>query len=226
MRKFLFLFMTLLSVAAYGEQTYKLENYNGRYICRGEAACRLDDQQTFGSAVLWAMEQGDPAAGSKGILESYDAGTHRVVMKPTLPAGDNSYVFNLTMQVSGGKIEFLVEKIKCVPKGMLGGLTAINFDKVNLEKKPKQKEFIDQFDALCDTYMQRILTEITSKEGNLGNWEAINKGQVVKGMTEKECLMAVGKPATIVENTQRVQWTYESGMIVVFENGIVTAIVK
>lgn len=226
MRKFLLLFVTLLSVAAHAEQTYKLEKVDGKYICRGSVACRLDDRQTFGSAVLWAIEQGDDEKSSKGIMEAYDAKALTVAMKPTIAAGDNNYVFNLTMQVQGGQLEFLVEKIKCVPKGVLGGFTSVNFDKVNLEKKPERKELIDRFETLCDTYMQNILAEILSKEGNLGNWEAISKGQVVKGMTEKECIMAVGKPASVTENTQRVQWTYESGMIVVFEDGIVTAIVK
>lgn len=217
--------MALLAIQAHAERKYKLENTGGKYVCRGEAACRLDDKETFGSAMLWALEQGGKESG-KGIMNTYDTGALTITMKPTIDAGENNYVFNLTIQVGGGRLQFLVEKIKCVPKGMLGGFTTVNFDKVNLEKKPKLKEFIDRFDGLCDSYMQKAVTEIVAKNTDLKNWEAITKGQVVRGMSEKECLMAVGKPSQVTENTQRVQWTYESGMIVVFENGVVTAIVR
>lgn len=163
MRKILFLLSAILAMQAHAEQKYKLENIGGKYVCRGEAECRLDDKETFGSAVLWALEQGGKE-NSKGIMETYDAGTLTLVMKPTVDAGENNYVFSLTMQVSGGRLQFLAEKIKCVPKGVLGGFTTVNFDKVNLEKKPKLKEFIDRFDTICDSYMQKVVTEIVAKD--------------------------------------------------------------
>lgn len=71
-----------------------------------------------------------------------------------------------------------------------------------------------------------MLDDILNRDINLDNWEAISKGQVVKGMDKDEVMMAIGKPRDITENTQRVMWTYDSGKIVVFENGKVTGILN
>lgn len=228
MRKVLLLLTVLLaaSVSVMAEDTYKLENKNGRYICTGTADCGKADKAVFGGAVLWALEQAGASEKAKSAIESYDANKLTMTVKPSVPSGDYNYNFYLTIQVNDGKMEFLIERIKCVPKGVFGGFSAVTFDKVNLEKKPQQKEFIDRFGAMCDGYVKQMIAEIHSKDMDLTHWEAIVKGQVVKGMTENECLMSVGKPATKTENTQRVQWTYESGMIVVFEEGVVTAVVK
>lgn len=226
MRKIILLFIALLAVAAHAEQTYTLELKDGRYICTGAADCDKDDKAVFGGAVLWALEQAGAADKAKSAIVDYDAGKLMLTVRPAVPAGDYSYTFSLTMRAKDGRLLFLIEKIRCVPKGVLGGLSAISFDKVNLEKKPQQKEYIDRFGEMCDDYVKQMVSEVMKKDMNLTHWEAIVKGLVVKGMTENECLMAVGKPATVTENTQRVQWTYGSGMIVVFEQGSVTAVVK
>lgn len=225
-RKALFIFMAVLAVSAQAQQTYTLEHKDGRYLCTGEAECTKADKKVFGGAVLWALEQAGATEKAKSAIEAYDINKLTLTVKPTMPAGDYNYIFNLTMQAKDGKLLFLIDRIKCVPKGAFGGLGTINFDRVNLEKKPQQKEYIDRFGSMCDGYVKQMLAEVLGKDMDLTHWEAIVKGQVVKGMTENECLMAAGKPATVTENTQRVQWTYESGMIVVFEEGIVTAVVK
>ena len=117
-------------------------------------------------------------------------------------------------------------KAKCVPNNVLGTFTAINLDKINLEKKPQHKMYIEEFDLVCQKFVKGMLEDILNRDINLDNWEAISKGQVVKGMDQSEVMMAIGKPRDVTENTQRVMWTYATGKIVVFENGKVTGILN
>lgn len=226
MRNLLIAIMVLLASAAHAGKTYTLENKDGRYFSTGAITIGKQDKETFGAAVLWALEQAGATEKAKSAIESYDPKELKLSLKPSVPSGDYNYTFLLTMQAKDGKLLYLIEGIRCMPKGVLGAFSTVNFDKVNLVKKPQHKEFIDRFDALLDEYVTLIGTTVKSKNMDLTHWEAIVKGQIVKGMTESECLMAAGKPANIVENTQRTQWTYESGMIVVFEDGKVTAVVK
>ncbi len=226
MRNLLFAIMVLLASAAHAGNTYTLENKDGRYFSAGAITIGKQDKEIFGAAVLWALEQAGTTEKAKSAIVSYDPNTLKLTLKPSVPSGDYNYTFLLTMQAKDRKLLYLIEGIRCMPKGVLGAFSTVNFDKVNLTKKPQNKEFIDRFDAILDEYIPIITTAVKGKSMNLTHWEAIVKGQIVKGMTENECLMAAGKPDTVVENTQRTQWTYESGMIVVFENGKVTAVVK
>ncbi|MDE6860252.1 MAG: hypothetical protein K2J65_07565 [Duncaniella sp.] len=56
------------------------------------------------------------------------------------------------------------------------------------------------------------------------NWERITKGQVVLGMTREECRLALGAPKEIdraANNSYlREVWLYETGIYLVFEDGI------
>ena len=48
----------------------------------------------------------------------------------------------------------------------------------------------------------------------------------MKGMNPKEVILAKGKPLTITENSQRIMWSYDSGTIVMIENGIVSGVIN
>ncbi|MDE6115995.1 MAG: hypothetical protein K2G33_00630, partial [Duncaniella sp.] len=56
------------------------------------------------------------------------------------------------------------------------------------------------------------------------NWERITKGQIVLGMTREECRLALGAPKEIdraANNSYlREVWLYETGIYLVFEDGI------
>ena len=99
-------------------------------------------------------------------------------------------------------------------------------DKLNLEKKPQNREYVDKFSVLCSRFMQQTMQEILASKVDLSHWEAIIEGQVVKGMNTNEVILAKGKPLTITENSQRIMWSYESGAIVMIENGIVTGVLN
>ena len=220
--------MLVVSVCCMWADDYKLEKVNGKYLCRGEVVCKKSDNATFGATVLWALGISKNENG-QGAAQKFDTQAMRLIIKPAIiPEGttEHSYTCLMTIAVMKGKLNFLIEKVKCVPNNVLGTFTAISLDKINLEKKPQHKALIEEFELTCQKFVKGMLDDILNRDINLDNWEAISKGQVVKGMDKDEVMMAIGKPRDITENTQRVMWTYDSGKIVVFENGKVTGILN
>lgn len=225
-------FTLLLSLAffatAQADGNYTLEKVDGKYVCRGTVSIKKNDRATFGSAVLWTLDQTlDQTA--KNAVKTVNANDLTVSIRPDVKVNDESvqsYSFNLTLKVENGRLHYLISNVKCTPNGFFGSITAVNLDKINTEKKPKQKVLIDKFAALCNEYVPLMISGIKDRNVVISHWDAILQGQVVKGMNGDECILSVGKADTITENPQRTQWQYESGMIIVFENGLVSAVVK
>ncbi len=223
----LLLFISALFVITMQAQTkYSLENKGGKYVCTGESDYTKETKNMFGGVVLWALEQTPADSKQKMPILSCDVKTYTMTARPLIQIGDYNYSVYLTIQLNNGKLQFLIDRIRCTPKNSIGGLGGVNLDKINLAKRPQQQEHIDRFKAMCDGYVKKMLAEIQSKDMDLSHWDAISKGQVVKGMTEDECKLAVGNPMNVVENAQRVQWTYAGGLIVVFEDGKISGIVR
>lgn len=211
----------LLPVYADG---YKLENIDGKYVCRGTFKCPAGPTSAFGSTVLWALEQTvDPKEEN---AHAFDAKNLTVAMRPYVADSSVTYSFTLTIKISESNAEFCISDAKATPDGFIGTLTAVRLDKTNIAKKPKQKVYIDNFGTFCNKYAGKMVKDITERKITLKHWEEISKGQVVKGMTPDECVLSLGKPVHVAENSQRTQWTYESGRIVVFENGVVSVVVE
>lgn len=228
MRKFLAFLLIGVFSAANAQETYKLENVNGKYVCQGSVNVSKNDKAIYGGMVLWALDQ-VVDANAKNAATLVNTAELSVSMRPSVQVEDETiqnYSFNLTLQAKNNHLTFLIDNVRCTPKGFFGSITAVNLDKIKVEKKPKHKVLIDEFALLCNSYVQEMIIKIKGRSSNFTHWEAIQQGQVVKGMNENECLIAVGKPDTITQNPQRVMWQYGTGMIVVFENGEVTGLVK
>ncbi len=58
------------------------------------------------------------------------------------------------------------------------------------------------------------------------NWDNITRGKVAAEMTRDECRLALGAPDEIERNTgisnTSERWTYENGVYLIFENGLLT----
>lgn len=228
MRKFLTLLLLCACAAASAQGGCTLEKVDGKYVCQGSVGCGKSDRAIFCGMALWTLDQAVDA-NAKSAAARADAASLQVSVRPSVQVEDDavqSYSFNLTLSARNGSLHYAIEKIRCTPKGFFGGITAVSLDKINTEKKPKQKALIDKFATLCGPYVQAMTADIKSRSADVRHWDAITQGQVVKGMTESECVLAAGKPDTVTKNPQRVQWQYESGLLVVFENGRVTAAVK
>ena len=58
------------------------------------------------------------------------------------------------------------------------------------------------------------------------HWPEIKKGIVVKGMNEAEVRLIGGSPRSINNTGERVQWMYSNDFIVIFTNGMVSAVIQ
>lgn len=218
--------MILSATITHAQDNYSLTKEGNSYICKGSKPCKIDERTTFGSAALWAMEK-----SSNVVENTLKCDPQKLVLSVgcNIAKNENSdkvYTFQLNIAVNKGKIEFLIKDVKCAPKGVLAVFKTMSFDKINLEKKPQYKEYIEKFSVLCNHFIQQTMHEILDSKVELSHWEAIVSGQVVKGMNPKEVILAKGKPLTITENSQRIMWSYDSGTIVMIENGIVSGVIN
>lgn len=224
----LIIFLLTLCSDAMAQVTFSMKNDNGKYSCSGCSDCRYDEKNTFGSAVLWTLENElqdkDMKAGAEFDYGHYVIKTYACVSDDSK---ENNYMFTLQMAVGNGKISYLVDDIRCIPqKGVFAAMKVVVFDKLNLKKKPQNQTFVDQFNSLCNNYISKAINNILKINPNIKHWDNIAAGQVVKGMFPNEVKLSKGKPINVSENSQRVVWTYDSGTVVMFENGIVTGVVN
>lgn len=77
-----------------------------------------------------------------------------------------------------------------------------------------------QFDSLFSIGNPRDSYPLISDE----TWRIICSGKVAAGMTKNECRLALGSPRTVNEqhdySTIREIWSYETGIFLIFEDGI------
>lgn len=216
----------LAGIVASAQNKYQLTKEGNRYICQGEETCTLDDQSTFGSIVLWALGQGNTAEGKPMKCDAAQLTLSMDCSVADTKEPSQTYSFHLTMGVEKHKIVFLVTDAKYAPKGVLGVLKAVALDKLNLTKKPQNKDYVDKFATLCSQYMEQTLNTILASPLKITHWDAIVKGDVVNGMTPDEVKLSWGIPLSVTENPQRTIWNYASGAIVMIEGNKVSGVIK
>lgn len=217
----------IMCIDAVAQNEYQLVREGNKYVCKGEITCNMDDKSSFGSAVLWALDNVSQSVSPDDAMIC-DVNKMFLSMKCELSdsgTAGNLYMFCLNITVSNGKLTFLLDNVKCVSKGVLAVFKTVSLDKINLEKKPQQKELIDKFAVLCSQFMQHAVGEIMNTKLSVNHWDAIVAGQVVKGMNANEVKLSRGKPININENVQRTIWTLSSGTVVMFENDIVSGVI-
>lgn len=200
---------------------------NGKYVWYGESDIRYGKVVTYCSVVLWALEHEARVEGKENP-PSLNFGQFTLDQKAEVPTGnaERSYGFRLHIGVEPEKLLFRASEVKCVPKGALAALKVVNLDKVNLDKKPQNQVYFDEFNSLFQNFITKAVNDIIGTEVKTQHWDEIVKGHIQKGMTPVEVKLSKGNPSRISENPQRIVWTYESGTIIMFENGLVTGIVN
>lgn len=227
MRSIVVMAMVLLTgIVASAQEKYPLTKEGNKYVCMGEETCRLDDKSTFGSIVLWALDHDNATEGKPMNIDAKQLTLTMNAIVADAKEPDKTYTFQLAMGVRNGKIDFLISEAKYVPKGVLAVLKTVVLDKLNLDKKPQNKEYVDRFAVLCSQYMQQAYADILASNLKIAHWDNIVTGQVVNGMTPDEVKLTLGKPLSITENPQRTMWNYASGTIVMIENGKVSGVLK
>lgn len=224
----LLLYITLLCSETYAQVSFDMERKNNKYACEGSATSQFGDKDLIGRAVLWALDNECQGQEEKYKPE-YNLAQKTLKIRGTFCGSnaDNHYTFTLQMMAAEGKLFYLIDNIRCVPqKGVFAAMKVIVFDKINFDKKPQDKFYVDEFHSLCKQYIDNVMQLIFRTNIQINYWEEIERGAVIKRMNPNEVRLAKGNPINISENSQRVVWTYDSGTVVMFENGKVTGIVN
>ncbi len=223
----LFLSALFCSEAA-AQVSYGMDRKNNKYICEGIATCKYDQKNLYGRAVLWALDNAY-INREENFQPVYNYSNYTLKVRGVVQGNnaDDLYTFTLQMAAENGKLHYLIDDIRCVPqKGVFAAMKVVVFDKLNLDKKPQNKVFVDEFNTLCKKYVDVAAQSISDVNLVINHWDDIVRGNVVKGMNPNEVRLAKGTPINISENSQRVVWSYDSGTVVMFENGAVTGVVN
>lgn len=221
------IFVSMLCNEVVAQVTHKMERQDSKYSCAGTITGKYaDTKDMYGRAVLWALDNAYHNKTDK-FQPEYDYANYTLKVKGAIKSVDenNIYTFTLQMGVNDRVLHYLIDDIRCVPqKGVFAAMKVVIFDKLNLEKKPQHKVYVEEFDSLCKSYMENVAQNISDIKLSIKHWDAIAKGNVVEGMNPNEVRLAKGIPSNVSENSQMVVWTFDSGTVVMFEKGIVTGV--
>ncbi|WP_300727379.1 hypothetical protein [uncultured Bacteroides sp.] len=186
----------------------------------------------FLKAVLWVIENRQiPEEGedenNTTFAVDYDKKMFSVELTLGKPDG-NRYHCVFTGKIADNIITIQTSEIVMeAPIAVIKISKKLPFEKLQIEKKPKHKEYADEFAELYKAMSNKLFEYIkTSASPVIKHWEEIKAKDVVKGMNKQECLLAFGKPLSINKDGNKEEWMYDSYTYLFFENDIVTSLIK
>lgn len=187
----------------------------------------------FLNALLWMIENREPenseAEEDKSSFEiDYDKKQYLLELMQTHPKSASRYRCRFSVKVTDNIITVLASNITYEAEtGVIKLVKRLAFEKLQPEKKPKHKEYLDEFAVLHKETVKRMLEAIaTHPAPAITHWAEIKNKEVVKGMNKQECLLAFGKPASVQKQGNKEEWMYDSYTYVFFENETVASLIK
>lgn len=188
----------------------------------------------FVNALLWAIDHrefadlGEEEKEKMAFAVDYDKRQFTVEL---MQKGDSSgacYNSLFSVKVADNIITILASDISCETQvAPIKLIRRMPFEKLQPEKKEKHKENLDEFAALYEAYAKQMLEYIVStKSPVITHWTEIKAKEVVKGMTAAECLLSMGKPASVQKSGGKEEWMYDSYTYLFFENGKLASFIK
>lgn len=187
----------------------------------------------FLNALLWMIENRE--AGNteteedKGAFEiDYDKKQYLLELTRTDSKSASRYRCLFSVKVADNIITVLASNITYEAEtNVIKLVKRLAFEKLQPEKKPKHKEYLNEFAALYKETVKRMLEAISANPAPvITHWAEVKNKEVVKGMSKQECLLAFGKPASVQKQGNKEEWMYDSYTYVFFENEIVTSLIK
>ncbi len=190
----------------------------------------------FVNALLWMIEHKDKSLEdthtkneNKKLFEvDYDKKQLLAEVTLTNPKTDSFYRYLYSAKITDNIITILASDISFeAQSNVIKFVKRLTFEKLQPEKKPKHKEYLDEFAKLHRIKVDEMLEAITQNPAPpITHWDKIKENDVVKGMNKAECLMSFGKPASIQKQGNKEEWMYDSYTYLFFENGIVQSLIK
>ena len=186
----------------------------------------------FLNALLWMIDNRElenTEEEDKSTFEiDYDKKQYLLEIKQTNPQSASHYRCLFSVKVTDNIITILASNITYESEtNVIKIVKRLAFEKLQPEKKPKHKEYLNEFAKLHKETVKRMLEAITTNPApTITHWTEIKNKEVVKGMSKQECLLAFGKPASVQKQGNKEEWMYDSYTYVFFENEIVTSLIK
>lgn len=187
----------------------------------------LAEKDILLNALLWVIQYG-PQPEEKVLQADYDKKQFVVSLVLEEPKTASRYRYSLSAKVSGNIITMLASDITHESEAAVIKLVKrTSFEKLQPDKKPKHKELMDEFAGMYkDCVAQMVKFISTNQLPDISHWDEIKNKEVVKGMNQAECLLALGKPASVQKQDNKEEWMYDAYSYLFFENGVVTSVIR
>ena len=156
----------------------------------------------FLNALLWMIENRElenTEEEDKSTFEiDYDKKQYLLEFTQTNFQSASRYRCLFSVKVTDNIITILASNITYEAEtNVIKLIKRLAFEKLQPEKKPKHKEYLNEFAKLHKETVKRMLEAITTNPApTITHWTEIKDKEVVKGMSKQECLLAFGKPAS------------------------------
>ncbi len=189
------------------------------------------EEGIFLNALLWTIENRvvrEEDDEVPMIEVDYDKRQFALGTLQVNPKTGSLYRYLFSVKVSDNIITMLASDITYEAEtAVIKLVKRLPFEKLQPEKKPKHKIYLDEFAILRQSACQRMLEAVSANEPPvITHWREIKEKNIVKGMTEAECILSLGKPASVQKKDGKAEWMYDSYTYLFFENGVLSSFIR
>lgn len=184
-------------------------------------------ENLFLNALLWTIQSASQPEGK--ILEvDYDKKQFGVAWMLDNPKTACRYRCVVSVKVADNIITMLASGISQEAETAVVKLVKrLPFEKLNPEKKPKHKDYLTDFSNLYEKQVSQLMEFVTTNQlPSITHWREIKENNVVKGMNPTECILSLGKPASVQKQESKEEWMYDAYTYVFFDDGVVSSVIK
>ena len=181
----------------------------------------------FLNALLWTI-QSAPQPEEKVLEVDYDKKQFGVAWMLDNPKTACRYRCVVSVKVADNIITMLASDISQEAEtAVIKLVKRLPFEKLNPEKKPKHKDYLTDFSNLYEKQVSQLMEFVTTNQlPPITHWREIKENDVVKGMNPIECILSLGKPASVQKQGSREEWMYDAYTYVFFDDGFVSSVIK
>lgn len=188
----------------------------------------LDTTQGFVAALINVSDNIDRGVDEISIV---DFENKRFVVSRQIPDGEGKnatvYRYDTAFQFTDGIMTFCSYdiNIEFKEKGIIP--RKLDIEKFKPATNERHKEIVEGFFLTNSRIIDGIVKyAIANHDIKISHWDDIKDGTVVKGMNEAEVKLIGGKPRSVNQSGNRLQWMYSNDFIVIFTDGIVTNVIQ
>lgn len=180
----------------------------------------------FTNALVYIYDNFD---SENEVIESIDYESKRFIIARKLKQGSGknttAYEYISAFQIADGILSFVSYNIRAEyrEKGILP--RKLDIEKLKPQENARHRELVEEFSFLNSKILKEMSDYISSTTPeSITHWDDIKEGNAVKGMNKTEVKLALGCPYSERVSGKRTKWMYDNNSVVIFTDGIVTAV--